>query len=32
MKRAANRPKDRVAVEEYIGLADLQRANKEAEG
>jgi hypothetical protein len=25
MKRAANRPKDRVAVEEYIGLADLQR-------
>jgi hypothetical protein len=26
MKRAANRPKDRVAVEEYIGLAELERA------
>jgi len=25
MKRAANRPKDQVAVEEYIGLAELER-------
>jgi hypothetical protein len=32
MKRAANRPKDRVAVEEYIGLADLQRADEGADG
>lgn len=28
MKRAANRPKDRVAVEEYIGLAELERATE----
>lgn len=26
MKRAANRPKDQRAVEEYIGLAELERA------
>lgn len=29
MKRAANRPKDRVAVEEYIVIADAQRQAKE---
>ncbi|HEY0391285.1 MAG TPA: hypothetical protein VGC63_06205 [Solirubrobacterales bacterium] len=32
MKRAANRPKDRVAVEEYIGLADFQRATEGGSG
>jgi len=31
MKRAANRPKDRVAVEEYIGLANRQRAAERGE-
>lgn len=32
MKRAANRPKDRVALEEYIVIADEQRrASREAE-
>ncbi len=32
MKRAANRPKDKVAVEEYIGLAELERAAEDSEG
>ncbi len=32
MKRAANRPKDRVAVEEYIGLAELERAAEASDG
>ncbi|HUB99776.1 MAG TPA: hypothetical protein VMS11_08130 [Solirubrobacterales bacterium] len=31
MKRAANRPKDRNMVEEYIVLADHERGNEEAE-
>lgn len=31
MKRAANRPKDKVAVEEYIGLAELERAAESGE-
>jgi len=31
MKRAANRPKDRVALEEYIVIADEQRAARERE-
>ncbi len=32
MKRAANRPKDQLMVEEYIVLADVQRKRKEQEG
>ncbi|HXR31130.1 MAG TPA: hypothetical protein VN752_08325 [Solirubrobacterales bacterium] len=31
MKRAANRPKDRVAVEEYIVIADQQRRSAQGE-
>lgn len=32
MKRAANRPKDQRAVEEYIGLAELERAAEGGNG
>ncbi len=32
MKSAANRPKDQRAVEEYIGLAELERAAKRSDG
>lgn len=32
MKRAANRPKDQRAVEEYIGLAELERAAERGNG
>jgi hypothetical protein len=32
MKRAANRPKDKLAVEEYIVLADEQRKAGEDAG
>jgi hypothetical protein len=32
MKRAANRPKDQLMVEEYIRMADLDRGEREAGG
>jgi len=32
MKRAANRPKDQVAVAEYIGLAELERDAESGDG
>jgi len=32
MKRAANRPKDQRAVEEYIGLAELERTAEDSDG
>jgi len=32
MKRAANRPKDRLMVEEYIVIADVQRERAQEEG